>query len=255
MAFSAGSVAHHWNLLIIGVTFLVTYYVIMSIHWKMLCQVIDETTNQKQWLAYYASQPYKYLPTSLFTFSFRAKYAKALGMGVRKSSTAQLIENFNLIGGALGLTIIMLAFQHGRLLGMTVVLSSFLVIFALWRRNEVRIRFKKTNVNLYLRKWLPTFILAMIGWLAAGAAFYFISRIFPSPPSILLAIAANSAAFALGILAVFAPGGIGVRELVFAYFSVEGSVIALWRLVTLMLDVMLGAVAILGINRLTKRPK
>jgi uncharacterized membrane protein YbhN (UPF0104 family) len=68
-----------------------------------------------------------------------------------------------------------------------------------------------------------------------------------------LAISANAAGYAVSILAVFAPGGLGVREFTLYLFSVQNPAILLWRLITLAGDLLLGfgAVAYIRLRSLT----
>src|SRR5438093_10890795 len=57
----------------------------------------------------------------------------------------------------------------------------------------------------------------LAGWLAYGLAFWLLARGLGLPPTLPLATATGVFAlgYILGLLALFAPGGVGVRELVF----------------------------------------
>lgn len=65
----------------------------------------------------------------------------------------------------------------------------------------------------------------------------------------MLLIAANSIAFSLSILAVFAPGGIGVREAVYSFFSIAAVTVISWRILVFVMDFLVGIVSIFLIKK------
>ncbi len=243
------NISHLPTLFISGLVFLV-FYIILSFHWLEICRMVSkESTSKNQWLSFFASQPYKYLPTSLFTFSFRAKFAKDLGLSVKDSSAAQLIENLNLIASALVIVITILAFRLSAMVGLVVAVLVVLVFVALQLKQTVFI--PKTRYSIETKKLTRTFVIALTAWLIAGLSLAVIGITFGSSLSLSTFIAANSIAFAGGIMAVFAPGGIGVRELIFSYFAVSIDIILIWRLLTLVLDIVVGIIG-MGIVRKLK---
>lgn len=229
------------------------FYGVLSVHWLFTCRLVDPKTDKVQVLSFFASQPYKYLPTSIFTFSSRARFSSRLGMSLKKSSAAQLVENFNLIGSALGLGVAIYVLQHSLLFFIGLALVTLIILFALWYKKEVYIsKFKK---SISIRSWMVTLSISLCAWVISGLGFALTAHVFGSPTTTINMIAANAIAFGASILAVFAPGGLGVRETIFTYFSVALGAIVMWRLVTMLLDGFLGIIAALAIRRkLTNSP-
>jgi uncharacterized membrane protein YbhN (UPF0104 family) len=225
----------------IAAVMVLMFYGVLSVHWLIVCRLIDTKTPQSQMLSFFASQPYKYLPTSIFTFSSRARFSSKLGMSLKKSSAAQLIENFNLIGSALGTGAILLVFQQSLWAGIAVVGSGFLLTAALWEKKTIYIT--KLHHEIALRTWLMALVLSFCSWLIVGLGFAITAQIFGSETSLINVIAANSVAFGASIIAVFAPGGLGVRETIFTYFSVALGAIVMWRLITIVIDALVGVIA------------
>ena len=235
-------------LLIVFMVFV--FYGLLSAHWFLACKLIDPATEKRQMLSFFASQPYKYLPTSIFTFSSRAKFSSQLGMSLKKSSAAQLVENFDLIGSAIGIGALALLFQRSQVafwgaLTLLVALSG-----ALWYKGSIFVPKLRRKINL--QNWIMAVFVTLCAWVVAGLAFALTAHVFSGQVSTINMIAANAIAFGASILAVFAPGGLGVRETIFTYFSVALGAIVLWRLITMAVDGVVGVVAAVMIRKQTK---
>ncbi|TXG76635.1 hypothetical protein E6P97_03205 [Patescibacteria group bacterium] len=234
-------------LVLSGVGFIL-FYGCFSFHWAKIARLIDATASPLQPLAFCASQPYKYLPTSIFTFSFRAKYAKELGMSVKNSSYAQLLENINILASGIFVA------ATGALLYVHILSGVLLMVFVLflsliiWRQKFVwRAPYFKRIIPIY--KMIPVIGIMILAWLCGGLAFWAANAALGFSPDVRLAIAANAAGYVASILAFFAPGGIGVREWVLATFSIASMPILLWRMITFIGDVVIGFSAIVVIKR------
>lgn len=241
------AIASNWPSVIIAGVIFTLGYVFMAQHWAFVCRIITTKTGKKQWLAFFASQPYKYLPTSIFTFSSRATFAKRLGMDFRQSTEAQVLENINLIGTAIIIGFLFLLLQYNFLYALALTVLAGLIGLAVWTKDTVTI--PKLKVTIDLKKWLVSLSIVSAGWLIMGLGFFILvvgleNRIEP-----VLPIAANSLATGFGIMAVFAPGGIGVRELIFSYLSFASGTILTWRLTTFVVDILVGVWAGWTISR------
>lgn len=225
-------------------------YWLMAQHWQRVCEVVDGSAQKRQWLAFFASQPYKYLPTSIFTFSFRAVYAGKLGMSFKRSSEAQVIENINLIGTSIFIGLFLLSLLFSWIFAVLLGAAGSLLLVLLWKLRFFNI--PKLHIRINLREWLKTLPLVVGGWIFMGCGFYIVSSVIDNVFSPISAVAANSLATGVGILAIFAPGGIGVRELVFSLFFYTSTSIIIWRLVTFLVDIAIGVVAIWAIARSRK---
>jgi hypothetical protein len=241
------TIANNWPTIIIAGLIFMGGYVVLAWHWLAVCRIIDSKVNPKQWLAFFASQPYKYLPTSLFTFSSRANFAYKFGMSVKHSSEAQLIENLNLIGSGLAIGGILLLLNTQILLGIFTIIIIGLACALVWNQKSLKI--PKTKFVLDLRKWLKSVAIVSLGWIIMGLGFFVMVIGLEGRVEPFLSIAASSLATGLGILAFFAPGGIGIRELVFHYLSFASGTILIWRLTTFTVDIAIGAWAGWAISR------
>lgn len=246
------TVIDKWPLLVLSIGCFLLFYGVLSIHWKEICDKYTKYPQNHQWLSFFASQPYKYLPSSVFTFSSRAVYAKKLGLPIKQSSAVQLIENLDILLSGLCVALLFLGFKASLTAG---IITSGLFLVVLCAVTYVpSLKVPKTAINISGREWVRLFSLPVLGWFAAGAAFYFLVMATGAQIDFVTAVSANAIAVSLGILAIFAPGGIGVRELVYDKFNVSNAGIILWRLLTLVIDIVVGALAIYRLNRLSKNP-
>lgn len=232
------AIANNWPSVIVAGAVFALGYVFMAQHWAFVCRIITPKTGKKQWLAFFASQPYKYLPTSIFTFSSRATFAKRLGMDFRQSTEAQVLENINLIGTAIIIGFLFLLMQYNFLYALVAIAAAGLLCATIGAKGTITV--PKLKVTIDLKKWLFSLAIVSAGWLIMGLGFFILvigleGRIEP-----VLSIAANSLATGFGITAVFAPGGIGVRELIFSYLSFASGTILTWRLTTFVVDILVG---------------
>jgi uncharacterized membrane protein YbhN (UPF0104 family) len=236
---------------ILSVICFLGFYALLALHWKLICDKYAKFPQRHQWLSFFASQPYKYLPSSIFAFSSRAVYAKKLGLPMKQSTLVQLLENINIILGAFLVAVVSLAFQASLKIGIG---ASALTILCLCGAVLIpSIKVPKSALYLSGHEWVKLLLLTFSAWLLAGTAFYLIVLANGQSISYLTAVAANSIAVGLGILAVFAPGGIGVREFVFSKFNISSGPIITWRLLTLIVDVIVGVAAIYTIKRVTSK--
>ena len=225
-------ISSQWPNIASALVMYIAFYGVLAIHWGYVSNLIDSSNARHQWLAFFASQPYKYLPSSIFTLTFRAKYAKQLGMSYKKSSIAQFVENYSMLASA---TVVMAAgwlVLHVHIAAAALVAILGAGIFVL---------------SLHFIKKLPVapnqairiFILSSFAWCVAGLGFFLLD----SSLGFISALTANSTAFAAGIAAIFAPGGLGVRELIYGIFTVTASTIVMWRLLTAVVDIVVGVTA------------
>lgn len=238
-------IADNWLMVVFSGVLFVCGYIFLAWHWLAVCRLVDSKTSPKQWLAFFASQPYKYLPTSIFTFSSRAHFASKFGMSLKRSTQAQVIENFDLIGSALITGVILLLLITNILLSLATTLVVIVIGLFLWHKKSLVV----LKLPLDLRRWIGSLGIVTVGWLVIGLGFFVMALGLEGRFEPILAIASSNLATGLGIAAFFAPGGIGVRELVFASLSFASSTILIWRLVTFAVDILFGAWAAWTISR------
>jgi uncharacterized membrane protein YbhN (UPF0104 family) len=224
-------------------------YSMLAQHWLLVAREIVPKITSSQRLAFFASQPYKYLPTSLFTLSFRAKYSKKLGMGLKDSSKAQIIENINMVGTALMLAGVLLLFFWNSFLGVIAIASLGFFAAILWKNHHITIHIFKTGIKFHMRCWLKAVGWCLMAWSVVGCGFYVLAASLEPNVNIFKSIAASSLAIGSGMLVIIAPGGIGVREAVFASFGFIASTIIIWRCITFIVDIIIGFLSIYAIER------
>ena len=243
------SIAGVWPDIVLAACFFALGFGALSQHWLLVAREIVPTVSSRQRFAFFASQPYKYLPTSFFTLSFRALYAKELGMSVKDSSKAQLIENINIVAAAFLVASLAWLSAVDLFYGLLAVVGISIVFAFLWKNHHINIHLYKTNSILHMRCWIRAFMWAMLAWTLVGGGFFLLAVSLQENVTFLQAIAATGYAFGAGILAVFAPGGIGVREVIFSSFGFIASTVIVWRCITFVIDLVLGAISILLIRR------
>jgi hypothetical protein len=243
------SVADVWFPIVIASILFASGYTMLAQHWLLVAREIVPKIPSHQRLAFFASQPYKYLPTSLFTLSFRAKYAKKLGMNVADSSKAQLIENINMVGTALALGGVILLFFWDKAIGVIVMAILGFLAAILWKNHHITIHVFTTGVHLHMRCWLKAVGWCFLAWTVIGCGLYVLAASLEPNVTILKGVAASSIATASGMMVIFAPGGIGVREAVFSWFGFVASTIIVWRCITFVVDIVMGVISIAMIAR------
>lgn len=239
-----GSVRNVVPSIMLAALFFAMGYVVLAQHWLLVAREIVPKTPSRQRLAFFASQPYKYLPTSFFTLSFRALYAKKLGMSVRDSTKAQLVENMNIVASAFLIATVALVVLVDIRYGVLVLVGIAGVFAFLWKNHHINIRIYKTDSVLHMRCWIKAFLLAMLAWFLVGVGFFLLATSLQANTTFLNSLIATGYAFGAGILAVFAPGGIGVREAIFSSFGFIASTVVVWRCITFVVDLLLGAISI-----------
>ncbi len=244
-----GMIPSAWFEVVIAAVLFLLGYVLLAEHWLLVAREIVPDLPAKHRLAFFASQPYKYLPTSFFTLSFRAHYAHKLGMSLKDSTKAQLIENINMVSGAVLLgTIAWYVFIDGRVGAMLLaVLGAFFAL--LWKYHHVDLHVGAAKIKLHMRCWIRGYLIVLAAWLIIGMGFYVLAHALQPDVDFLRAVAATEYAFSAGIVAIFAPGGIGVREFVFSSFGFVASTVIVWRCITFVVDILLGVGAITIVAR------
>lgn len=228
-------------------------YMFFSVNWVYAARIFKSNAGLSQGLVFIASQPYKYLPTSLFVFSSRAIYAKKLGLTLKQGSLAQIIENMSIFASNL----ILFAIFYIAIYNVAIAFCmSVLVMILLWKlsyKEKILLKFKNKSLEVGGRQVVVMLLATTAGWLFNGAAFILLNISLRIDINIAELLAANTIAFSLGILAFFAPGGLGVREMVYKFFLVSNVAIIYWRILVFAVDMLLGAAAIVLIRKKTQQ--
>jgi hypothetical protein len=236
------------GLLVIATGLFGVFYGALATVWLLVARMFQPTTLPRVAAGFFAAQPFKYLPTSVFSFSARVKYARDCGVATGSAIRATLLDAVLFIGSGAALWL-----ATGSYVALIIVVSvSFACLVIVARGWE-----KLAGVPLVGRVLPPrrpsavdaAVVAALLGvaWLVSGVALYLVARAYDVPTDtfgIADAIRSNAVSYAASIAAVFAPAGIGVREALLLEADLPASVIVSWRLLTTAVDLVAGSGAI-----------
>jgi uncharacterized membrane protein YbhN (UPF0104 family) len=191
---------------------------------------LSPSDTLKTW---FYSQLGKYLPGKIWLFLSRFHFYESRGKSKKAISIALYLENVTIImaAGLIFLAVLIFfreigsSYSWGRSGG--VVLLFLLGFIFLHPRvlqkilNWALIHFKREPVFLSISYSDVLWILfvCIISWLIGGIGFYlFVDSVYPATPQyILFLTGALAISSTLGLIAIFAPSGLGVREGVLVY--------------------------------------
>lgn len=213
----------------------------------------------KMFYIYSLSQLGKYLPGSVWQYVGRVMLYRAEGMPARNGAKALLVESYWLLGAACAVGVAACAPRLLALAGLEQVrwvpplavlsLAAFvLLFFGLWGGTSL------LGARLGAERRASTvgvFLLEIATWGLLGFSFWVL---FPpelrQPEHMALAIGAFALGWAGGYLAIFAPAGVGVREVIVVVLlsdvmptPMAVAVVSLSRILYSITDLALGAVA------------
>jgi len=212
----------------------------------------------------------KYIPGKVWGLIIRGHHLKKFGVEVHGSIRATYFEQLNSIhaGFVFGVLCWLIATEQRWLWLMMILGLSSLVIVPLWHGYIIRFLLNNVSekwrshlqkyavIDMPVRDYLLMACLYQVEWLLLGgvAIFIFIAMTgdIPSVYLSILLVGSNTVAMVVGFLALFAPAGIGVREVVnggmllnsLTVTEITGFVILL-RCWSVSADIMIGGLAII----------
>ena len=218
-----------------GTVFFAVSYFFQLWAWYLITQKLGialsfpETT--KTW---FYSQAGKYLPGKIWLFLGRVYFYESKGKSKKSVSVALYFEAATLLvaGGLICLAALLLfeemgAVHSNKILGWLVIACILLAFIFLHPRvlqkilNWVLVLFKREPLVLSISYWNILWVLfyCILSWVVGGIGFYlFVDAVYPlSSHYILFLTGALAVSNTLGLIAIFAPGGLGVREGVLVY--------------------------------------
>ena len=213
--------------------------------WLVILDALGVKTRSRWIGIFFQAQLGKYIPGSVWQYAGRAAIARAHGIPVRSVGVSVPIE-FAASAMAAGA---MAAFLLGWW-GLAVVAVVAVILIAAGRPFFVRRREAITTARATLL-YLPA-------WLLLGGGFWLCARALVGAPAGELAsyIGAFAVAWLAGLLAVYAPGGLGVREGVLVALlanrigAADALVLAaVSRLTLVFVDVLLAAISTAALRR------
>ena len=184
--------------------------------WLAILRQLGSRTSPRLVAVYFQAQLAKYIPGTVWQYAGRAALARTRGIPLRTVSLSVPAE--------LGACAVAAGLVSTLLLGTFPALGAFLVLIVLildGRRRDgtlARIldRLGRRDVVVGLRAALIAVPPYVAAWLAIGSGFWLTARGLINVPAAEIGtyIGAFCGAWVVGLLAVFAPGGLGVREAV-----------------------------------------
>ncbi len=229
--------------------------------------LVQFSVNSKAWYPSYLeilgvyglSSLGKYLPGGIWHFVGRFGVYKMNGLSTKASTRSMILENIWLLSSAIATGVIGVFLSRFDLIADFInipnekwlAITLTIVIIALW----ITVLF---IVNKIMQKYTSriiknVIIVALVGlllWTFIGGSFFVMFQEFPLSSAPLF-IGGYAVSWAVGYIAIFAPGGLGIREAVLAFvFSNIASVeliavyAAMNRIVWVVAEVLFGLVGI-----------
>lgn len=251
-----GASTFNWFFVALSILLFVASCVFMSLNWWQSSKILNKNVSNDQPLSFLASLPYKYLPTSIFTFSSRAYFGVKLGLTFRQATFAQIFENASLMAANFSLFVILCAFATHVLIGMsTLIIFAFCIRWFVLIHPKARLSFRSKKMVVDTKRFFVMYLFSLAGWFLCGLSFVVLHLAIDEPISLLSILIANTIAFSAGMIAFFAPGGIGVREAIYGFFGIASVAILHWRLMIFIVDIVLGFIAWLLIRQTLNKRK
>ncbi|MEO0094025.1 MAG: lysylphosphatidylglycerol synthase domain-containing protein [candidate division WOR-3 bacterium] len=214
--------------LILAFLFLGLNFLIGAYGWKCILSYFAEKITFKQSIQIIAYALLgKYLPGKVWAILGRIYLAKEIGIAERHSALSVVIETAYLLISAFALFLISLLFYPSLLaktylLLILIPITVILIFPPIFNRvvNFLLVRLKQQPVsfNIKLNQAVVLFLLYLSAWVAAGIGLYFlIIAFYPLDwKALFIFPGAFSLSWIIGFVVIFAPGGLGVREGLFA---------------------------------------
>lgn len=216
----------NWGVFAAAVLFYFLYKITLASLWHYMTKLNQAAIGYVQAVtAYLYSILGKYIPGKVFMLLARVPAYEEKGVPIRKVTICFLLENVCTLLGAAFLFLISLLFFPNELLADYKWAAIILVILFFICINPKIINFFLGIVEKITKKdglvipitypqMLKVVLLFICNWIIVGIGFYMLTcSIYPIPASEMLYVAGIfGLSCIIGILAIFAPSGLGVRE-------------------------------------------
>lgn len=218
----------HFNvpLLIVSMFFLSGFYLMFAFGWKLILKELDVSLPFLKGLKIiFYSQLGKYLPGKIWIFAGRMYFCQKIGISTSKTFISMALEMALTTISGIFIFLASLLFSskfRTDINPFLLVTVAVLVLVIIHPKVLVRIinfflrLIKKEQVRIELNFSQICMIMAYycIIWLCFGIAFYFLinSVTFITPSKIPIITGSFAIASTIGLIALFAPAGLGVRE-------------------------------------------
>jgi len=218
----------HFNvpLLIVSIFFLFGFFLMFAFGWKLILKELGVSLPFLKGLKIiFYSQLGKYLPGKIWTFAGRIYFCQKIGISNSKTFLSMVLEMALTTISGIFIFLASLLFSSkfrtdiNPFLLATVAVLVFVIIhpkvlvriinffLRLIKKEQVRIELNFSQIFMIMAYYC-------IIWLCFGIAFYFLinSVTFITPSKIPIITGSFAIASTIGLIALFAPAGLGVRE-------------------------------------------
>jgi len=218
-----------WNIdkisLLLSFLFYFLYMISLASLWHFITKLNQCAVSWSEALkAYFYSIPGKYIPGKVFMLAARFPAYENAGKSLAKVTVCFFLENIcTLLGAAFLFVISLFFFPNDLLVNYRYAVILLIILFFIFIHPKILNFFLRTAGKLIKKdiqipvsypEMLRTVLLFIINWLAAGTGFYLlVHAVYPVPASQWLYTGGiYGLSTIIGILALFAPSGLGVRE-------------------------------------------
>lgn len=215
-----------WKIFALSMIFYFIYKVTLASLWHYITYLNDASIKYKDAVvAYLYSILGKYIPGKVFMLAARIPAYEKEGVKMRKVTVCFLLENVcTLLGAAFLFLISLFFFPNDILSKYQFVTVGLVVVFFIcinpkiinWGLRIVGKVMKKDDMEIPMTygQMIKVVLLFILNWLIVGVGFYMlVAAIYPVPLSEALYCGGiYGLAAIIGILAIFTPSGLGVRE-------------------------------------------
>jgi uncharacterized membrane protein YbhN (UPF0104 family) len=220
--------------------------------WLAILSWLGASTRARWIGVFFQAQLGKYIPGSLWQYAGRTALARAHQIPVRAVAISLPVEFVGSMFGAAVMSLLIFGWWGG--VAVPLILLAIGVAHRLWSEPAQR------GAALVVLRAAPLYVLA---WPLTGISFWLVGRALVAAPlrDMAVYIGAFAAAWAVGVIAIYAPGGLGVREAVLVAIlrgkmgSADALVLAAAsRAVFAFVDVVLASGGVLLLRRSVGRP-
>ncbi len=229
-----------WGMFVLSALVALGTFVIMASNWRRLIAGFGhQLPLRKAFRVFYLSDMGRYIPGKIWPLLGILYLTKKEGIPPEQATASFILVQIFAIPASLLLFAVALQFEPRILVDQVAVLGetstwlicvlmlAFSVVIVLWPQRLLRIgnallrRLSRPEVRFELDKKvaLRLFVGYAVGWFCYGVAFFLFARaVLPGVGlSLIAAVGVFNAAYQIGYLALFAPGGLGPREVVMGF--------------------------------------
>lgn len=233
---SLSQVSFHWFTLMVSVVLLWAGFLMSTISWWNALRVHEVDIRKSKAVESHGMAIFaKYIPGKIWVILGRASSVTMLGYSLKVTSFVSLKEQLIYVWLGLLISVIPIAvlqgFNYYVVLLIALILFFSFILFSAWFHHRFlallkRIFKKEFDIPLIkLKEVRSIFYYILVYWLLWMSAFYFFVRAITPGEEVAINVAFGfPLSVTLGLLVIFLPGGLGVREAILTGYLVSTGV-------------------------------